>query len=136
MLYEPKSKQALRNWYNAKVKANICDFNDFNDFYNWYNEQKKECHYCKLKENESQEIVMRGILISNRFPLNGKRKRGRARGVWLEVDRKKPKENYSRNNCVLSCYFCNNDKSDVFGEKGYSEFIKDRYGYLKKLLSK
>ena len=76
---------------------------------------------------------MLSILKSNRFPLNGKFKQGRARGVWLEIDRKEPKGKYSKNNCVLSCYFCNNDKSDVFNEKEYNNFIKDRVGYLRKL---
>lgn len=132
-IYQPKTKQQLRNWYNQKVKQNKADFLDFDDFYKWYCGQKKECHYCGLKELESQKIVTLGLLKSNRFPLNGKVTRGRARGVWLEIDRKEPKEKYSKNNCVLSCYFCNNDKSDVFNEKEYINFIKDRSGYLRNL---
>ena len=122
-----------KNWYNQKVKDNKLDFLNFEDFYQWHSKQEKKCHYCSLKEEESQKIVMLSILKSNRFPLNGKITQGRARGVWLEIDRKEPKGKYSKNNCVLSCYFCNNDKSDVFNEKEYNNFIKDRHGYLRKL---
>ena len=131
-VYQSKTKTQLKNWYNGKIKEKV-DFIDFEDFYKWYNKQKKECHYCSLTEEESQKIVMLGILKSNRFPLNGKITRGRARGVWLEIDRKNPKGKYSQNNCVLSCYFCNNDKSDVFNEAEYKNFIKDRREYLRNL---
>ncbi len=133
-VYQPKTKAQLKSWYNQKVKQNKADFLDFDDFYEWYCEQIKECHYCGLRELESQKIVMLCLLKSNRFPLNGKVTRGRARGVWLEIDRKEPKEKYSKNNCVLSCYFCNNDKSDVFNEKEYNAFLNDRRGYLRDLL--
>jgi len=124
----------MEAWHKAKVKEKKFDFKDFNDFYNWYNDQEKKCHYCDLKEDESQKLVMLEKLKSDRFPEKGIIKRGRARGVWLEIDRKKPKENYSRTNCVLSCYFCNNDKSDIFDEISYKKFMKNRYGYLKKLI--
>ena len=135
-VYQPKSKGQLKNWYNQKVKDNKTDFLDFEDFYQWYSKQEKKCHYCGLKELESQKIVMLGSLKSNRFPLNGKVTQGRARGVWLEIDRKNPKGKYSRSNCVLSCYYCNNDKSDVFNEIEYKKFRKDRAGYLRNLSKK
>lgn len=62
--------------------------------------------------------------------------RGQSRGMWLEIDRLKPKDNYSLDNCVLCCYFCNNDKSDVFHGDDYREFQGNRVGYLRKLLNK
>jgi len=132
-IYQSKSKEQLKNWYNQKVKNNKADFLDFEDFYRWYSKQEKKCYYCGLKELESQKIVMLGSLKSNRFPLNGKITQGRARGVWLEIDRKNPKGKYSKENCVLCCYFCNNDKSDVFNEIGYKKFRKDRISYLRNL---
>jgi len=77
---------------------------------------------------------MTGILTSNRFPQQGKLGRGQSRGVWLEVDRIKPKESYSPENCVLARYFCNNDKSDVFHGNDYKVFMADRVGYLRGLI--
>ena len=81
-----------------------------------------------------QFLVMTGILKSNRFPKDGVIGRGRSRGVWLEVDRLEAKENYSEKNCVLSCYFCNNDKSDVFNGAQYHEFSTNRTQFLRELI--
>lgn len=77
--YQPKSKNQIKQWYNEKVREKKSSFKDFDDFCNWYDEQEKQCYYCGLKESESQEIVMLGILTSDRFPLNGKIKRKRKR---------------------------------------------------------
>jgi len=49
------------------------------------------------------------------------------RGNHLELERRDAKNNYySPENCVLACYFCNNDKSDIFDENEYLEYLKDR----------
>lgn len=119
---------------NRRKKKGLSSFVDFDQFSDWYNSIEKVCHYCGLTEEESQEIVVKGILRSNRFPQNGTPGQGQCRGMWLEIDRMLPKENYSLDNCVLCCYFCNNDKSDVFIGQQYTEFQKDRAGFLRKLL--
>lgn len=135
MTYIPKPIEKLKSNFSQRKQIGLNSFDDFEDFLNWYNEQKKECFYCGLKEQEMQEIVMKGILKSNRFPQNGIIGRGQSRGVWLEVDRLKPKENYSRANCVLCCYFCNNDKSDVFEGNEYKKFIENRVEYLRQKIN-
>lgn len=84
-----------------------------------------------MTEIQSQELVMKGLLKSNRFPQKGLIGRGTSRGVWLEVDRINPKGKYSRENCVLCCYFCNNDKSDVFSGEDYFKFRNNRLDFLK-----
>ena len=133
--YKSKPDKNLRsNYYNKKGK-NEMDFNSFPEFKKWYNEQEKKCCYCGVEEKVVQEIVMTGKLPSNRFPKNGIVSRGRARGIYLEVDRKNPKKNYSADNCELACYFCNNDKSDVFDESQYPKFFKNRATFLRGLLS-
>jgi hypothetical protein len=133
-VYRPKTEKELSKKYNSKKK--VSDFKDFEDLKDWY-DQEKVCYYCGVSEEVLQEIIHKGILTSSRFPLlGGIHQQGKNRGYWLEIDRKLPKENYSRNNCVLSCYLCNNDKSDVFDEKEYPEFLKDRSGYLNKLVGK
>ncbi len=135
MTYIPKPIEKLKSNFSQRKQMGLNSFDDFEDFLNWYNEQKKECFYCGLKEQEMQEIVMKGILKSNRFPQNGIIGRGQSRGVWLEVDRLKPKENYSRANCVLCCYFCNNDKSDVFEGNEYKKFMENRVEYLRQKIN-
>jgi hypothetical protein len=128
-----KDIKSLRADYNRRKSNGDNDFLSFDDFNNWYNEQKKVCEYCGLKEEESQ-IIVTTKLESNRFPKNGKPGRGTARGMHLEVDRINPKGKYSRENCTLCCYFCNNDKSDVFNGAQYKEFFQDRASYLRKLI--
>ena len=135
MTYIPKPIEKLKSNFSQRKQMGLNSFDDFEDFLNWHNEQKKECFYCGLKEQEMQEIVMKGILKSNRFPQNGIIGRGQSRGVWLEVDRLKPKENYSRENCVLCCYFCNNDKSDVFVGNEYKKFMENRVEYLRQKIN-
>jgi 5-methylcytosine-specific restriction endonuclease McrA len=132
--YEPKPINKLKANFSKRKSADLNSFNDFEDFLDWYNLQEKKCYYCGVEESTVQEIIMTSLLKSSRFPNDGKIGRGQSRGVWLEVDRLTPKENYSRENCVLACYFCNNDKSDVFNGADYMDFKLDRVGYLKKLL--
>ena len=54
----------------------------------------------------------------NKFYDLNSSKRKSTRGKSLEIERIEDKE-YSENNCELSCYWCNNAKSDVFT---YEEF--------------
>jgi hypothetical protein len=135
MEYRPKPEEKLKADFSRRRQKELCNFRDFEEFKDWYNSRAKVCHYCGLKEEESQKIVLTGILKSSRFPQNGVLGRGQSRGMWLEVDRLLPKENYSPKNCVLSCYFCNNDKSDVFHGQDYKEFQNNRIGYLRKLIN-
>ena len=132
--YRKRTKQKLINSYNRRVNQNLNGFTNFEDFHKWYNDQELVCYYCGLKEIESQKLVMTGLLKSNRFPQNGIIGRGQNRAVWLEVDRLNPKELYTKDNCVMCCYFCNNDKSDVFGGNEYTNFFQNRVDYLRQIL--
>ena len=115
-------------------KKGLNGFRSFDDFQQWYSVQELSCHYCGLSEVEMQEITMTGILTSKRFPQNGIIGQGTSRAVWLEVDRIDPNRLYSRDNCVLCCYYCNNDKSDVFAGNLYSNFYQNRVLFLRQLL--
>lgn len=134
--YSPKPIEKLKADFSRRKQKGLNSFLDFESFKDWYYQQPKTCFYCGISEMECQEIAMTGILKSNRFPQDGKLGQGQSRGVWLEVDRINPKENYSPDNCVLACYFCNNDKSDIFHGEEYRKFHKDRIGYLKELIQK
>jgi 5-methylcytosine-specific restriction endonuclease McrA len=133
-IYVEKPIDKLKSNFNERKRKNLNGFIDFEDFYNWFVSQKKTCFYCGIDEYVVQRIVTKSILTSNRFPSNGILKQGRSRGMWLEVDRLNPKNNYSRENCVLCCYFCNNDKSDVFNGLEYKKFFENRNQYLRDLI--
>lgn len=136
--YKGKTKEQLESWYKGKVREELNGFESFEDFYNWYEVSVLDgkCFYCGLTERESQRIIHDGLLTSNRFPLEGRFSKGVNRGYWLEIDRRNPKGKYSRENSVPCCYFCNNDKSDVFTDEQYREFVNDRPSFLKNLLRK
>jgi hypothetical protein len=133
---EFKLIKKLKSDFNRRSKNNVNEFENFDEFKNWYLTQEKKCEYCDIKEEDVRYIVLNGLLKSKRFPFNGEVKRGRARGIYLEVDRKDSSLNYSLKNCELACYFCNNDKSDVFGFDEYKLFFENRKNYLESLINK
>jgi len=48
---------------------------------------------------------------------------GGIRGPSLEVDQKNPTRGYTKDNCVLACYFCNNDKSSIYPADVYKKYF-------------
>jgi hypothetical protein len=76
------------------------------DFVAWYKKKEnKGCAYCGLTKEELNIIAKKNLLPSSR---------SLKRGKSFEVDRINPKGGYVKKNCCLSCYWCNNAKSDVF----------------------
>jgi hypothetical protein len=134
-LYRPKPEDKLKADFLRRKQKGLSDQVEYHDFKRWYGSQEKICCFCGLKEEECQKIVITGLLKSEKFPQNGALGRGQGRGMWLEIAKLKAKENYLLDNCVLCCYFCHNDKSDVFNGQEYIEFQNDRAGYLRKLLN-
>ena len=133
--YKPKERKQLKDWYNGKVRIGMSGFLDYYDFLDWYDSRHKDCFYCGLSEEISQEVIHKGLLSSKRFPSEGIIERGKNRGYWLEIDRKDPLGIYSRENSELCCYFCNNDKSDVFNHEQYREFMNNRPQYIRNLVN-
>ncbi|OHD96280.1 MAG: hypothetical protein A3E21_00995 [Sulfurimonas sp. RIFCSPHIGHO2_12_FULL_36_9] len=90
-------------------------FKNFAEFYFWYKIQPRKCFYCKTKEVILQDLYSQGTLSSER---------GNKRGKSLEIERKDSSNNeYSKKNCVLACYFCNNHKSDIISEDDHVQYF-------------
>jgi 5-methylcytosine-specific restriction endonuclease McrA len=84
---------------------------DFWVFKEWIDTTPKLCYYCGITEEQIHQLWQK-------YPNLTKRTRGRK----LEMDRKQPNEKYdNQENLVLSCYWCNNAKTDTFTKK---EFLK------------
>ncbi len=72
------------------------------------------CFYCGItlkqieKLSENLELFTRRCYYSNR-------------GFVFEIDRKEPYKEYSPDNVVLSCYWCNNAKTDEFSAKEFRQ---------------
>lgn len=111
--YESQTKHQLvseLNWISDFPKIGIDDH---------------VCYYCGI----SEDVIK--ILFND---INYTCKTKRNRGAWFELDRKNAKNNfniYSENNIVLSCYFCNNHKSDVISSEDMRLFFGEKmFNYL------
>lgn len=118
-----KSNQLFNN------KKGRSDFGEFEKlgrevFYFWYKKQDKVCFYCGTSED-----MLRALFEKE---LSTKRKRGKS----LELERRDSTSNqYSPENCVLACYFCNNHKSDIISEEDHikyfakpiGQYLEDKY---------
>ena len=107
--------------YYSTNKSKLSGFQGRQDFIDWYlheihfNENK--CHYCKTSILDIRKLLNAG-LIAGRLV-----KGGGLRGPNFEIDRMNPNGIYEWRNCVLSCYYCNNDKSNTFEYQTYIDII-------------
>ncbi|MDB5226497.1 MAG: hypothetical protein JWN78_690 [Bacteroidota bacterium] len=93
------SKEEFSAWYIEKIK-----------------EQKFECYYCTTSIFDIKKLIKEGKLLT--------RKAGKGvRGPILEIDKKNNPLGYNKENCVLSCYYCNNDKSYTLDSETYKKFF-------------
>lgn len=107
------TKESLSAWYIDKLI-----------------EQELKCYYCETSIFDIRRLIDAGLLLP--------RKTGYGfRGPVLEIDRKINSKGYSPSNCVLSCYYCNNDKSYILEDEAYKTFFgRSRNAYFIHLLSK
>lgn len=115
--------QIIRNKFRAKkyLKNKVLNpefkFINFAEFFHWYKEQPRKCFYCEIEESILFDLYDNGILSS---------KRGTKRGKSLEIERRNSTNNYySKENCVMACYFCNNHKSDIITEIDHKKYFAD-----------
>ncbi len=105
---EKKLKKQLQDSYTVEFKDNIYPFKDFEGLWNI---QECECDYCHLTEKKIKELIQKEQLFKKHY----------TRGWTFEIDRKEPNKEYTKENTVLCCYWCNNAKTDEFL---YDEFKK------------
>ena len=65
----------------------------------------QECYYCKITLDEINTLASEQKLFKKN-----------ERGFTMEIDRKKPNLEYTNENCVPACYWCNNAKTDEFDD--------------------
>lgn len=123
---------------NSQKYRPLNHFTSLNEFTLWwasqYVEQEGRCCYCKTKISDIQRLIQAGILKTRRV---GPGRVG-MRGFQLEVERCDSDNNaYSSKNCKLACYYCNNDKSNIFTEIDFVQFMgKSKKEYFQFLLEK
>ena len=107
--YTEKERYASNRYtsINSRVAYDLSQYWSRASFIKWYISEPQVCCYCGCTLEELFKF----------YDLTDS-KRKKTRGRTLEIDRKDDSR-YSEGNCVLSCYWCNNAKSDVFS---YDEF--------------
>jgi 5-methylcytosine-specific restriction endonuclease McrA len=80
-------------------------------YYKDSDKAKRKCFYCGITEKEIEKLADNNQIRTKRYY---------SRGKTMEIDRLKPNKAYTINNIVLSCYWCNNAKSD---EYSVNEFV-------------
>ena len=86
----------------------------------WYKNQLQtqdfRCHYCETSIFDINRLIDAGKLKTRKTGYG-------VRGRTLEIDKKENDLGYIEMNCVLSCYYCNNDKSYIFDDETYKQFF-------------
>jgi hypothetical protein len=84
----------------------------------WYEQQFEKqkgcCYYCDTDIQLLQRLIEKKLLKTRAV-------KGGYRGGHLEID--KQGNEYDPGTCVLACYYCNNDKSYIFSQQDYKQFI-------------
>ncbi|MCC5915854.1 MAG: hypothetical protein JJU02_00865 [Cryomorphaceae bacterium] len=71
---------------------------------------QNHCAYCDITIEQIEALAEKKMLFKKN-----------ERGWSLEMDRKNSNKEYTKDNCVMSCYWCNNAKTDEFA---YEEFLE------------
>jgi len=121
--------RAKKNLYKSERKT----FGSADKLAAWFVEklksQKFSCFYCETSIFDINKLIDAGLLKTRAVRGEGRR------GPVLEID--KNDDTYVPENCVLSCYYCNNDKSYTSSKEDYKGYFgKNRRQYFKTLLNK
>lgn len=131
LLFRNEQERRIFAYYSANKKKFI-GFGTRDRFIDWYfrelNLQENKCHYCKTSILDIRQLINTEIIKGRAVKGSG------LRGPNFEVDRRNPFGVYEEANCVLSCYYCNNDKSNTFDYETYLNIIGPLKGQAWNLL--
>lgn len=120
LIFIEEQERRLSSYYSAN-RVKLEGFAGKDRFIEWYLHelyiQENKCHYCNTSILDIRRLINSGIVTGRLV------RGGGIRGSNFEVDRKNPFGAYEENNCVLSCYYCNNDKSNTFDYETYLNII-------------
>lgn len=119
------TKERIKNFGEQDDKQKeSAQFESKEEFLKWYIKEPKECCYCGIKE---EYLTLYFNKNNNPQYYKDKVNKARQRGKDLEVERIEtlnPKNVYSKENCALACYICNNAKSDFLSPKSFKPIAK------------
>ena len=110
-LFLIEEEKKIKKYYSVNKSKQI-GFEDRQSFINWYMHElyinENKCHYCETSILKIRELLNAGLINGMAVRRLGKS------GPSLVTDKKDASGIYDYQNCVLSCYYCNNDKSNTF----------------------
>ena len=125
------TKSRIENLAQDEEDKKTAKFETKEEFLEWYKKQPKKCCYCGVKEEYLKKYFNQE---------NEQYKEARQRGQYLEIERivtaPKTKNIYSKENCALVCYICNNAKSDFLSPINFKPIAKGINEFWKKILKK
>jgi hypothetical protein len=131
-LYLTEERTRINKYYKTNRTGKLAHFQNLDQFENWYfdllNDQQLRCHYCDISILSIRHLLNENLIQGRLVKSNS------YRGPNFEFDRKDPHGPYNQDNCVVCCYYCNNDKSNTFTYNVYKEIIGPAKGVALKLL--
>ena len=125
------TKSRIENFAKNEKDKQTAKFKSKEEFLEWYKKQPKKCCYCGIEEKYLKKYFNQE---------NEQYKNARQRGQYLEIERivtaPKTKNIYSKENCALVCYICNNAKSDFLSPINFKPIAKGINEFWKKILKK
>ena len=94
-------KRQAKDYYVRSKFKEIYPYQKFIELYD-----KETCYYCGISISDITELISKDKIFKKKV----------TRGWTLEIDRKKPNLEYTEDNCVRCCYWCNSAKTDEFDD--------------------
>lgn len=73
------------------------------------------CEYCKITIDDIKQLADKKKIFKKTYQ----------RGYIMEIDRRLPNNEYTTENCVPCCYWCNNAKTDEFTDDEFIPIAKE-----------
>jgi 5-methylcytosine-specific restriction endonuclease McrA len=113
-IYSEKIK-AIKNYYPSKFEERV-NLHNFLNYYGPDDKLNRCCGYCGISEGQVDALDKSEQILTKRIY---------HRGRTMEVDKKDPMKDYSDpDNLILSCYWCNNAKTDEFSIEEFMDIAR------------
>lgn len=114
-IYKIEIRNLFKEYLYQGVYEKNLPFSTFSSWYGMNHNHSRECEYCRITELEIKELVDQKKIFTKRIY---------ARGMSMEVDKRDPRKPYVLSNLVMSCYWCNNAKTDEFSEEEFKSIAE------------
>lgn len=101
----------LKRIFNNSYKTAFMEISTFEKAYGL----NRKCGYCGISEKQINILIDQNKIFTKRLVTRGRR---------MEIDKIKAEGFYEEDNIILSCYWCNNAKTDEFTLNEFKEIAR------------